>query len=64
MPPKYRDIQKLIEKDGWMFKRQKGSHRHFVHPVKQGTLTLAGHPSTEPPEGTYKAILKQAGLKK
>ena len=64
MPPKFRDIQKTIEEDGWVMKRQAGSHRHFVHPEKPGVVTLAGKPSAEPPDGTYKNILRQAGLKK
>ncbi len=25
--------------------RQKGSHRQFHHPLKSGTVTIAGHPS-------------------
>jgi predicted RNA binding protein YcfA (HicA-like mRNA interferase family) len=64
MPPKFRDIQKRLEEDGWYLERQKGSHRHFRHPSKPGVVTLAGKPSAEPPEGTYKNILKQAGLAK
>jgi predicted RNA binding protein YcfA (HicA-like mRNA interferase family) len=64
MPPKFRDIEKRIEEDGWVFHRQNGSHRHFVHPTKPGIVTLAGKPSAEPPEGSYKSILRQAGLKK
>jgi predicted RNA binding protein YcfA (HicA-like mRNA interferase family) len=64
MPPKFRDIQRRIEEDGWVLHRQTGSHRHFKHPTKPGIVTLAGKPSGEPPEGTYKNILKQAGLEK
>jgi predicted RNA binding protein YcfA (HicA-like mRNA interferase family) len=41
---------------------QKGSHRHFKHPTKPGKVTLPGKPSDDLPEGTYRSILRQAGL--
>jgi predicted RNA binding protein YcfA (HicA-like mRNA interferase family) len=40
---KVRDVIKLIEKDGWRFERQRGSHRVYRHPTKPGTVTIAGH---------------------
>ena len=58
-----RDVIRLIESDGWVLVRTKGSHRQFHHPVKPGTVTVAGKPSTEVPPGTLNSILKQAGLK-
>jgi predicted RNA binding protein YcfA (HicA-like mRNA interferase family) len=64
MPPKFRDLQKRIEADGWRLLRQKGSHRHFVHSTKPGIVTLAGKDSAEPFPKTYLSILKQAGLEK
>jgi predicted RNA binding protein YcfA (HicA-like mRNA interferase family) len=42
---------------------QKGSHREFRHPTKNGTVTVAGKPSVDIPPGTLNSILKQAGLK-
>ncbi len=33
------------------------------HPQKLGTVTVAGKPSDEPADGTYRSILKQTGLK-
>lgn len=35
---------KLIERDGWRQVRQKGSHRHFHHPIKRGTVTVRVEP--------------------
>jgi len=64
MPPKYKEIPKRIEEDGWRFDRQKGSHKQFRHPSKPGTVTLSGQPPETPPDGTYLNILRQAGLKK
>lgn len=61
---KVREIIKLIEKDGWTFKRQKGSHMVFVHPVKTGIVVVPNHGMGEDvKQGTEKSILKQAGLK-
>jgi len=60
---KVRDIIKLLQRDGWILVRTKGSHRQFHHPVKSGTVTIAGHPSVDMPAGTLNSVLKQAGLK-
>ena len=58
-----RDAIRLIQNDGWFLVRTKGSHRQYHHPVKAGTVTIAGHPSVDIPAGTMNSILKQAGLK-
>lgn len=61
---KVKDLIVLLELDGWQQVRQKGSHRQFHHPVKSGTVTVAGKPSVDVPSGTLINVLKQAGLKK
>jgi predicted RNA binding protein YcfA (HicA-like mRNA interferase family) len=61
---KVKDLIALLESDGWQQVRQKGSHRQFHHPVKSGTVTVAGKPSVDIPSGTLINVLKQAGLKK
>jgi predicted RNA binding protein YcfA (HicA-like mRNA interferase family) len=38
--------------------------RHFRHPSKPGTVTVAGKLSIDVPVGTLGSIWKQAGLKK
>ncbi len=53
----------LIEADGWVQVRQKGSHRQFHHSTKPGTVTIAGKASVDIPPGTLNSVLKQAGLK-
>lgn len=60
---KVRDAIRLLHEDGWFLVRTKGSHRQYHHPVKPGTVTIAGHPSIDIPPGTMNSILKQAGLK-
>jgi len=60
---KVKDLIALLESDGWQQVRQKGSHRQFHHPVKSGTVTVAGKPSVDVPHGTLISVLEQAGFK-
>jgi predicted RNA binding protein YcfA (HicA-like mRNA interferase family) len=60
---KVRDVIKLIESDGWVHVRTTGSHHHFHHPTKSGTVTVPGRPSDDVRPGTLNSILKQAALK-
>lgn len=62
MPIKPREMEKIILDDGWVFKSQEGSHRHYVHPTKPGKVTIPFH-SKDLPKGTENSIRKQAGLK-
>lgn len=59
---KIKEIIMIIEADGWYYARQTGSHRQFKHPVKKGTVTVAGKLSDDLDKGTQRSILKQAGL--
>jgi len=61
---KVRDVVNKIEKDGWFFVAQEGSHRQYKHAVKKGRVTISGHLGEEMPKGTFNSVLKQAGLKK
>jgi len=61
---KVREVIATIEADGWRLVRTRGSHRQFRHPIKSGTVTVAGKPSIDVPPGTLGSIWKQAGLKK
>jgi len=54
----------MLEADGWIQVRMKGSHRQFHHSSKPGTVTVAGRPSIDVPPGTLNSALKQAGLKR
>jgi predicted RNA binding protein YcfA (HicA-like mRNA interferase family) len=60
---KVRDAIRQVESDGWRLARTRGSHRQYHHPVKPGTVTIAGAPSVELGPKTQASILKQAGLK-
>ena len=62
MPIKPKEMEKIILADGWMFKSQEGSHKHYIHPTKLGKVTIPFH-GKDLPKGTEISILKQAGLK-
>lgn len=54
---------RLLEADGWYLVRVRGSHRHYRHPAKPGTTTVAGKPSETLRPMTEKSILRQADIK-
>jgi len=60
---KVSELLRLLEKDGWLVVRQRGSHRQLHHAKKPGTVTVAGKPSLDVPPGALNSALKQAGLK-
>lgn len=62
MPKRPVEMEREILADGWIFKNQIGSHRHYVHPVKPGKVTIPFH-SRELTRKTENCIRKQAGLK-
>jgi predicted RNA binding protein YcfA (HicA-like mRNA interferase family) len=62
MAKKVRDVLRRLANDGWVQVAQKGSHRQFKHALKPGKVTVSGKPSDDLPEGTYRSILRQAGL--
>ncbi len=57
-----KEILKILKKDGWVEKSQKGSHRQLVHPEKKGKITVPIHGGDMKPK-LAASILKQAGLK-
>ena len=59
----YKQLIKLIQKDGWDLVKTKGSHRQFKHPTKKGKVTIPGKSGVDVPKGILNRILKQAGLK-
>ena len=62
MPKRPIDMEKLLLAAGWQFKKQTGSHRHYIHPSKTGKVTIPFH-CKDLPKGTENSILKQAGMK-
>jgi len=59
---KYRQIVKRLKKFGFEFDRQAaGSHEIWYNPTTNLYTTIPNHPG-DMPEGTLRAILKQAGV--
>jgi len=56
------ELIKELEADGWTLDRIKGSHHHFRHPTKPGTITVP-HPKKDLQKGLVQGIRKQAGLR-
>lgn len=59
MKPK--EIIKILKKDGWYEKSQRGSHLQLVHPTKKGKVTVPIH-NKDMDIKLIKSIKKQAGL--
>lgn len=51
MPKKPKELERIILEDGWVFKMQTGSHRHYTHPTKPGKVTIPFH-CKDIPKGT------------
>jgi predicted RNA binding protein YcfA (HicA-like mRNA interferase family) len=60
---KVRDVIRLIETDGWLLRRMRGSHRQYKHGTKPGVVTVPGNVNDDLAPGTLNSVLKQAGLK-
>lgn len=58
---KVREVIQMLEQDGWRIKRTRGSHRQFVHPTKQGKVTVNKKPNEELTQFELNSIWKQAG---
>ena len=59
---RYREIIKRLKQLGFQFHRQAaGSHELWVNPASNLYTTIPNHPG-DMPEGTLRAILKQAGI--
>ena len=59
---KVKELIRILRKDGWTEKEQKGSHLQLTHPTKKGKVTIPIH-SGDIPKGTLAAIMRQTGLK-
>jgi len=56
-------LLKILMKDGWYPKSQKGSHIKLIHDEKEGIIIFPNHGSAEMGIGLEKKIRKQAGIK-
>ena len=64
--PKYtsykpREIEKILHKNGFLLKRQSGSHKVFFNPELEKTVIVPFH-GKEIPQGTIRSIVRQSSL--
>ena len=64
MPTPYRpqEIIRVLEYLGWQVARQKGCHVNLIREGRPGLITVPTS-GREVPIGTFKNILRQAGLR-
>ena len=55
---------KILEQQGFIFKRSKGSHQLYYSPVTNKTVIVPVHGGKDMKKGTFLAVLKQAGIDK
>ncbi len=58
-----RGIVSVLEKNGFIFVSQKGSHLKFFNSIKRVTVIIPAN-KRQIPAGTFSSILRQAGLLK
>ncbi len=58
------NLIKILQKNGFTFKRSKGSHQIYYNKNDNKTVIVPMHGNKDLPKGTFYAILKQAGINK
>ena len=62
LSPKF--LIKVVEQNGFVFQRAKGSHYLFYNVITGITIIIPVHNGKDLKKGTFLAILKQAGIDK
>ena len=60
---KFSELVRLLEKNGFHLLKEKGSIRYYVKPGHERLIRVDFHGAKEVPTGTYRAILKAAGIR-
>ena len=60
LSPKY--LIKILEQNGFVFQRTKGSHQLYHNTTTGKTIVVPVHGGKDMKKGTFLAILKQAGI--
>ena len=58
---KFREVEKILLKDGWYQVKQKGSHHQYKHAIKQGKVTIPEH-GGDIHIDVVRSIMKQANI--
>ncbi len=59
---KFSELVRLLEKNGFRLVRDKGSIRYYAKAGHLRLIRIDFHGAKEVPTGTFRAILKAAGL--
>ena len=62
LSPKF--LIKIVEQNGFVFQRAKGSHYLYYNAATGKTIIIPVHGGKDMKKGTFMAILKQAGIDK
>ena len=57
-----RQVEKVLQKNGWKHVRTCGSHYQFICPITRKTVTVPYHAGKDISINTLKSIEKQTGL--
>jgi predicted RNA binding protein YcfA (HicA-like mRNA interferase family) len=60
LSPSY--LIRLLETNGYFYKRTNGSHNVYYNPDTKRTAIVPVHSNRDLKKGTFLAILKQAGI--
>jgi predicted RNA binding protein YcfA (HicA-like mRNA interferase family) len=63
MTKKVKEIIDLLEANGWHYLGTKGDHHEFMKEGARRPVIVAGKRNQDMAEGTFNAILREAGLK-
>ena len=58
MPPKVRDLIAQLEREGFVNRGGKGSHRNYVHPKVKEPVTISGAAGDDARPYQVKAVAK------
>jgi predicted RNA binding protein YcfA (HicA-like mRNA interferase family) len=59
-----KSLIKILQENGFVFSRAKGSHQLFYNASSNKTVVAPVHGNRDLKKGTFLAILKQAGIDK
>jgi len=53
---------RILQQNGFIFKRSRGSHQLYYNPISHKTIVIPIHKGRDLKKGTFLSILKQAGI--
>lgn len=60
---KYSELEKILVKNGCVIKREGKNHCIWYSPITNQSFPVGRHRSQDVPTGTYKSIMRSAGIK-